>query len=203
MGYTTGESALKDTIRAARQQLRTPFSEQYRVFLHGQAPGGDDKALAELRRMAKAAPVRQGQDIGSVGAAVGNAEPNSMCYRGKEMRHLVQSDRVAIEAALRLGEAKFGNVLSLTGPKEFQERAAPTAAESGIKVTLYDMKLDAVREQRGTELASERAKKAQHRELGGKFVEDQRRAKQEKPEAPKPGERASPTPAAKDKGPER
>lgn len=229
MGFMTGESALKDAIRAERQQLRTPVSEQYRVFLHGQAQGGDDKALAELRRMAKAAPVRPGQDIGSIGAGVGNAEPNSMFYRGKEMRHLVhkngdvlytlggraiiqdngdkllmlQTDRVAIEAALRLGEAKFGNVLALTGPKEFQERAARIAAEAGIKVTFYDKNLEAIREQRGAELASERAKKAQHRDLGSKFVGDQRRAKVEKPEAPKPGERPSPAPAPKEKGPER
>lgn len=229
MGYMTGESTLKDAIRAERQQLRTPVSEQYRAFLHGQAQGGDDKALAELRRVAKAAPVRPGQDIGSIGAGVGNTEPNSMIYRGKEMRHLIhkngdvvytlggraiiqdngdkllmlQTDRVAIEAALRLGEAKFGKVLALTGPKDFQERAARIAAESGIKVTFYDKNLEAIREQRAAELASERAKKTLHRELGSKFVEDQGRAKQEKPEAPKPAERPSPAPVPKDRAPER
>lgn len=229
MGFVTGESALKEAIKAERHRFRAPVSEQYRVFLHGRAQSGDDQALAELRRMAATVKTRPQPEVGSIGPAFGNHEPNAMFYRGKEMRHLVQkngdvvytlagraiiqdngdkllmlqTDRVAIEAALRLGQAKFGDVLILTGPKDFQERAARIAAEAGIKISFDDRELEAVRQQRASELASERAKRETHRDLGSKFIEEQRRAKPTTPEAPKPGERPSPAPERKDKGPER
>jgi hypothetical protein len=229
MGFVTGENALKEAIRHERHQFRAPVSEQYRVFLHGQAKTGDEKALAELRRMSSTAPTLTRPDVGTIAAAFGDKEPNSMIYRGKEMRHIVhkngdvvyslagraiiqdngdkllllQIDRVAIEAALRLGQAKYGDVLKLSGSKEFQEQAARIAAEAGIKVTFYEKKTEVIREQRAAELASERAKKEQHRELGSKFVEDQRRAKPATPDAAQPGQRPSPSSERKDKGPER
>lgn len=202
MGFVTGENALKEAIRVERAQFRAPISEQYRGFLRERAQGGRDDALAELRRMVPAIRTVS-SELGSIGPVAAQNEPNSMIYRGKEMRHVVhsngdviyslsgraiiqdkgdklvvlQNDRAAIEAALRLGQAKYGDVLVLTGPKDFQERAAVIAAEGGMKISFTDKGLEAIRQHRASELASERATRETHRELGGRFVDEQRSAK--------------------------
>lgn len=229
MRFVTGESALKEAIKAERHQFRAPVIEQYRIFLHGRAQSGDEQALAELRRMAETARTLPQPEVGTIGQVFGGSEPNAMIYRGKEMRHLVhnngdvvytlagraiiqdngdklvmlQTDRVSIEAALQLGRAKFGDVLVLTGPKDFQERAARIAAEAGIKVSFDDRKLEAIRQQRASELASERAKRETHRDLGSKLVEEQRRTKPAAPKDDKTAERPLPKLDRSDKGPER
>ena len=117
---------------------------------------------------------------------------------------MLQTDRLAIEAALRLANAKFGDVLILTGPKDFQERAARIAAEAGVPVMFQDRNLEDIRQQRASELASERAWRAEHRELGSKFIEGPRRAKPGKPEIPRTTvERPVPGSDRSDKDPER
>jgi hypothetical protein len=161
MTFVTGETALKDAIKVERAQFRAPVSEQYRGFLRESAQGGSNDALAELRRMALADKIVPG-NLSSIGPVRVRSDPNSMIYRRKEMRHVVhsngdvvytlsgraiiqdkgeklvvlQNDRGAIEAALRLGQAKYGDVLVLTGPKDFQGRAAVIAAEAGLNISL-------------------------------------------------------------------
>jgi predicted transcriptional regulator len=228
MGFVTGESALKDAIKVERAQFRAPTSEQYRGFLRERAQGGSNDALAELRRMAKANKMVPG-DLGSIGSVRTQDEPNSMIYRGKEMRYIVhnngdvvytlsgraiiqdkgdklvllQNDRAAIEAALRLGEAKYGNVLMLTGPKDFQERAAVIAAEAGMSISFTDKRVEAVRQHRASELASERATRQTHRELGGRFVDEQRGGAATTRESVKKIDTPEPERSRSDKGPER
>jgi electron transfer flavoprotein alpha/beta subunit len=118
---------------------------------------------------------------------------------------MLQTDRLAIETALRLAHAKFGDVLTLTGPREFQDRTARIAAEANIQVTFQDRRLEQIRQHRASERASERAQRAEHRELGDKFIEQQRRPVPAAPAAPKKIEQPAPGPDKKDKdrGPER
>lgn len=229
MEFVTAESALKSVVRAERQQLRAPVTEQYKIFLHGRAQTSDDQALAELRRMSTARLGRDRPEVGSIAPADRQAEPNAMFYRGKEVRYLVhqngdvvyalagraiiqdkgdkllmlQTDRLAIETALRLANAKFGDVLILRGPKEFQERAARIAAEAVVQVTFQNSKLEKIRQQRALELASERAKRAEHQELGRKFIEGQLRGQPSAPTALKNVERPTFNPDKNDKGPDR
>jgi hypothetical protein len=192
IAHVVAERNLSDEIRAERQQLRTPISDQYRTFLHTLAKTGGSQALAELRRMAKLGPPRGPQEGGSISPISLRPETNGIFYRGKDVRFrvymngdvvyslggraiiedrgaklmMLQTDRFAIEAGLRLAEAKFGSVIILAGPKEFQERAALVAAEAGVKVTFQNKKLEKIRENRAAELTSERARKTDHRELG-------------------------------------
>jgi hypothetical protein len=231
MEYVTAENALKNSVRVERERFRAPVTEQYKTYLHGRASEGDDQALAELRRMSVATPGGAMAEVGSIAPAGGGAELNAMFYRGKEVRYLVhkngdvvyslagraiiqdtgdkllmlQTDRLAIETALRLAHAKFGDVLTLTGPREFQDRTARIAAEANIQVTFQDRRLEQIRQHRVSELASERAQRAEHRELGGKFIEQQRRPVPAAPAAPKKIEQHAPSPDKKDKdrGPER
>lgn len=227
MAFVTGESALKEAIKIERNRFRAPVSEQYREFLRDRAQGGNDQALIELRRLVPGN--RAVLDAGTIGPVSGQAEPNSMIYRGKEMRHIVhnngdvvytlsgraiiqdkgdklvmlQNDRTAIEAALRLGQAKYGDVLVLTGPKDFQERAALVAAEAGINVSFTDKKVDAIRQHRASELASDRALRQTHRELGERFVDEQRNSRTSPTSPNKKVDRAEPERDRSTKGPER
>lgn len=230
MQLVTAESALKVAVRAERERFRAPVSEQYKTYLHGRASEGDDQALAELRKMSAATPGPDRPEVGSIAPAGGSTEPNAMFYRGKQVRYLVhrngdvvyslagraiiqdkgdkllmlQTDRLAIETALRLAHAKFGDVLTVSGPRDFQERTARIAVEAGVQVTFQDRKLEEIRQNHASELASERAKRAEHRELGSKFIDQQRRPVPVALDAPKKIELPAvvPSPKDKDKGPE-
>jgi hypothetical protein len=203
MTYVAAEQTLSADIRAERQQLRTPVSDQYRTFLHALAETGNADALAELRRMARAGTQRSAHEGGSISAHALHPEANGIFYRGKDMKFrvhmngdvvyslggraiiedrgsklmMLQTDRFAIEAGLRLAEAKFGSIIILSGPKDYQERAALVAAEAGVKVTFENKRLESIRGQHAAELASERARKAENRELGREFVTAQRTSK--------------------------
>lgn len=229
MQFVTAESALKAAVRAERERFRAPISEQYKTYLHGLASEGDDQALAELRKMSSATSYQDLPEVGSIAPVGGGTEPNAVFYRGKQVRYLVhrngdvvyslagraiiqdkgdkllmlQTDRLAIETALRLAHVKFGDVLTVSGPRDFQERTARIAAEAGVQVTFQDHKLEKIRQHSASELASERAKRAEHRELGSKFIDQQRRSSPTAPEVPKKIEAATPGPEGKDKGRDR
>jgi len=177
--------------------------------------------LTELRRMARPGMQRGAHEGGSISAHAQNPEANSIFYRGNDMKFrvhmngdvvyslggraiiedrgsklmMLQTDRFAIEAGLRLAEAKFGSIIILSGPKDYQERTAIVAAEAGVKVTFENKRLESMREQRAAELASERARKADNRELGREFVAGQRTLKPTEPPSTAIGS-TKPTPAA-------
>lgn len=208
--FMIAETALKTAFRAERAKFRAPISEQYQTFLQGRAQAGEAAALIELRRMTKSAPRRANPAVGYIGPAGAQDEPNGLFYRGKQVRYLVhqngdvvyslagraiildkgdkllmlQSDRQAVEMALRLAHERFGGVLTLSGPADFQERAACIAAESGLHVTFENKRAERIRQARASELASERAKRVEHREAGSQFVES--RAKARPPELQQP-----------------
>ncbi|MEF2270584.1 LPD7 domain-containing protein [Janthinobacterium sp. LS2A] len=112
---------------------------------------------------------------------------------------MLQTDRMAIETALRLAHAKFGDVLTVSAPKDFQERTACIAAEAGVQITFQNRKLEEIRQRQASELASERTKRAEQRELGGKFIDQQRRPAPAAPEVPKNIAPSEPVPSIKDK----
>lgn len=195
MAYVAAERDLEAKIRIERNQLSTPVSEQYREFLRDLAETGHGPALVELQRMAKHTPAREPFTGGSITAAEGHREENGIFYRGRDVKFrvhmngdvvytlggraiiedrgsmlmMLQTDRFAVEAGLRLAEAKFGNIMIVSGPKEFRERSAIVAAEAGIKVTFQDKGLEKIREHRAAVIASERAQQAHHRKLGREY----------------------------------
>lgn len=196
--YVLADTALRASFRAERAQFRAPVSEQYRTFLQGRAQAGKDAALRELRRMTTAAPERASPAVGCIAPAGPQSEPNALFYGGKEVRYqvhqngdvvyslagraiiqdkgdkllMLQTDRQAVEMALRLAHAKFGGVLTLSDPAEFKERAARIAAENGLQVRFENKRIEQIRQDRASELASERAKRAEHRDIGSQFIEN-------------------------------
>jgi hypothetical protein len=70
---------------------------------------------------------------------------------------VLQTDRAAIEAALRLAQAKFGPALKLQGPVEMQREAAKVAAEAGMYVEFSDNSLNDIVRARRVQLIGDRA----------------------------------------------
>jgi hypothetical protein len=70
---------------------------------------------------------------------------------------VLQTDRAAIEAALRLAQAKFGPVLKLQGPAQIQREAAKVAADAGLYVEFSDNALNDIMQARRIELIADRA----------------------------------------------
>ncbi|KWF37421.1 LPD7 domain-containing protein [Burkholderia pseudomultivorans] len=179
------EKALRASIEAERAELkeraRMPLDERYRAFLKDRAQAGDDRALAELQRLR---PIDQyGDDpLRARIHAARQLEANAIIYRSSAITHEVErngdvtykrngaamlvdegrsvrlwdSDRDAIETALRLAQQKFGNTLALSGPEEFQLAAARVAADIGLMVRFEDPALDAVMTDRRREIERER-----------------------------------------------
>jgi Large polyvalent protein-associated domain 7 len=75
---------------------------------------------------------------------------------GRAVR-VLQTDRAAIEAALRLSQATFGIVLKLHGPTTMQREAARVAAEAGLYVEFSDNSLNDIMQARRVELIADRA----------------------------------------------
>lgn len=70
---------------------------------------------------------------------------------------VLKTNPAAIEAALRLSQAKFGPVLKLQGPVEMQREAARVAAEAGLYVEFSDNSLNDIMQARRVELIKDRA----------------------------------------------
>ena len=75
---------------------------------------------------------------------------------GRAVR-VLQTDRAAIEAALRLAQAKFGPMLRLQGPAHMQLEAAIVAAEAGLYVEFSERSLNDIMQARRVELITVRA----------------------------------------------
>jgi hypothetical protein len=155
-------------------------------FLQVKAQVGDTRALAELRRLlpSPSESPKEGENwILPAGNTPGQMERNEIIYRAPRLtfevhasgdvtyRHdgrsvvrdqgpsvrVLKTDREAIESGLRLAQAKFGNVLKLEGPVEFQREAAKVAAEAGLYIEFADDTLNQVMQARRAELVAERA----------------------------------------------
>jgi hypothetical protein len=183
MEYVRAQDTLRSAIRMERARFRSPLAEQYRRFLQERAQAGEAAALAELRRRSAGPPIRHAPVIGHILPVSERGEPNALIYRGRQLRHrvqqdgdviyslagraviqdkgssvmLLQTDRMTIEAALRLAQAKFGDQLKLSGSAEFQERAALIAAEAGLTVRFDNQHAEEVRQRRAVEMTSVRA----------------------------------------------
>lgn len=87
---------------------------------------------------------------------------------------MIQQDKDAIETGLRLAMQKFGSKLTLSGPKEFQEKAAMVAANAGMKIEFSDPSLNKIVVDRRAEIEGARAQEAEMRKLGQAFQAGER-----------------------------
>lgn len=211
MEKLTKEAALRaqlDQLKVERTQIRDaqrrPSSEQYREYLAERAQGGDELALAELRRQKDAPADKANEAAAQIAPAerqpIKEREPihraEAMTYQvhrngdvtyqraGRDVLRdqgrsvqMLQTDDKTIETGLRLAQQKFGRQLALSGPKEFQERAARIAADAGLKVEFTDQNLNRIMRERTAELAAEKARDQEARKLAQEFAKQREEGK--------------------------
>lgn len=157
---------------ALRVQYGDVASPTFAAYLRTRAQKGDDAALAELRRIqpdvhqAGSLPFCDGAN--EIRPVMGSAQRNEILYRqpaltwvvhdngnvtyrfagrdvvrdqGRSIRVLDVSPE-AIEAALRLAQAKYGNTLALAGSPDYQVAAARVAADACLPVEFTDERLN-------------------------------------------------------------
>lgn len=191
----------RDQLKAAQ---RAPVMEQYRDFLAGKAQAGDEQALAELRRQTPEKTERVTENNakieGGEAPAKQEREPihraQAITYQvhrngdvtyqraGRDVLRdegrsvqMLQTDDKTIETGLRLAQQKFGRKLALSGPQEFQEKAARIAAEAGLRVEFTDARLNSIMRERTAELAAEKARDQEARKAGQEFAKQREAGK--------------------------
>lgn len=159
------EAALSRAITAERKTLRASKPSQedrYLAYLAARGQRGDHSALFEPQRLRPQEPSEDLRRLTMWPARP--VQPNAILYDGPVITHQVQrngdveylrngdallvdqgasvrlwqNDQDAIEIALRLAQQKFGPVLELTGPLEFQMEAARVAADARLKLEFAD-----------------------------------------------------------------
>jgi hypothetical protein len=110
---------------------------------------------------------------------------------GRTLR-LWDSEREAIELALRFAQQKFGSTLSLTGPQDFQAAAARAAAELRVHVVFEQPELEHIRQLRRAELDAEaQERRTAQREREG-WERDELRDVVRNPQPPAEGDLSRP-----------
>lgn len=202
------EAALRERVAIEREKMKAeqkkPAREQYREFLTDKAQGGDEQALAELRRMRPEPAEKEKETDALVKPAERQTEQDrapiqraqaityqvsrngDVTYKraGREVLRdagrnvqMLQQDAQTIETGLRLAQQKFGSKLALSGPQDFQEKAARIAAEAGLKVEFTDQRLNKIMQDRRTELDAEKVRQGEARKLAQDFAKEQTQEK--------------------------
>lgn len=177
------EVALRETIKSEREHLKAqkkPMREQYRDYLVERSQKGDQKALAELRRMrfeppkketitTRVIPVEQ-QTIEEVpiyrdqaityqvhhnGDVTYQRDGTDMLRDQGRAVTMLKEDTQTIVTGLRLAQLKFGKDIKLLGSSEFQEKVARVAAEQNITIEFSEEHLNKIMDHRCAELAAE------------------------------------------------
>ncbi|KGX18046.1 LPD7 domain-containing protein [Burkholderia pseudomallei] len=177
------EMRLSAAIAAERDELKgRPGGQTFEAFLRDRAQQGDERALEELRRARRepAAPSVDGEcriypaglpaqrneilfdvpaftwEVSSNGDVVYRRDDVDTLRDEGDAIQVLQFDRAAIEAGLRLAQGKFGRTLELAGGEASRREAAKVAAEAGIYVEFSDPALNDVMNVRRAELVASR-----------------------------------------------
>lgn len=211
--------AIKTEREQLKAEQRRPATEQYREFLADKAQAGDERALSELRRMktepaekakdmdaaikpADRPPIQEREPIHRAPAITHQVHRNGdVTYQrdGRDMLrdsgkavYMVQTDKQTIETGLRLAQQKFGSKLALSGPQDFQEKAARVAAEASLKVEFTDQRLNKIMQDRRAEIEGEKAREIEARKLAQDFAKQRDQDKQGKTKEAEPAPRQGP-----------
>lgn len=182
MERITQELEVKAEFEAIREVIKIEqkehYFEQYRLFLEGYAKQGDEVAKAEVLRLVESRlKLKHEQNSILTTGSVKQLNPaafnlkfeinrgglvtykirgvNVIKDTGKRV-DLLETDALTVETALKLAQAKFGNKLTLSGPREFQERAALIAAQKGLLVEFTDPSINQIMHKHKMDLQIER-----------------------------------------------
>lgn len=177
------EMQLSAAISAERAELSArPGTPTFEAFLRDVAQQGDERALQELRRARREPPAPAAEGDNRIRPATHDGQPNAILFSGPAFTwdvspngdvvyrredvdvlrdegnavQVLQFDRDAIEAGLRLAQGRFGRTLDVAGGEAFRQEAAKVAAEAGIYVEFSDAGLNDIMNARRAEMIASR-----------------------------------------------
>jgi hypothetical protein len=164
--------AIEHERAALKAQFGPSSGPSFTDWLRKRAEQGDERALEELRRTARPEPADtadgEGFSVIRPTASGPDTEHNAIIFRSSGLSwsvdergtvtyrqdgrdfvrdrgasvQVLQVDRSAIEAGLRLAQSKFGRTLELTGDDANQLAAARVAVDAGLRVQFSDARLN-------------------------------------------------------------
>lgn len=174
------EDFSKGTASLAERTKRQSFNE----WLQSQAKAGDTEALAALRardmkrerhgntltsERDQVKPVGVNlENVTKSGTVIFRNASTSIRDDGERLKVAKGSGKEALETALQLAIAKYGNRIKVNGSAEFKERIAQVAALSKLKVSFDDAALEKRRQfLLATQQTQEKANVARHTQPTG------------------------------------
>ncbi|MFM0632709.1 LPD7 domain-containing protein [Paraburkholderia xenovorans] len=149
------ERALHELRRMQQIRLRTKRADDKRAVIFSTPSRGVERAAAHDRNEI----IYAGPSITYEVRASGEVDYRKdgvafLVDEGRTLR-LWDSEREAVEIALRFAQQKFGSTLSLSGPDDFQAAAARVAADTRIRIVFEQPELESIRQVRVAELDAE------------------------------------------------
>ncbi|KAE8754235.1 relaxase/mobilization nuclease domain-containing protein [Paraburkholderia madseniana] len=149
------ERALRELRRMQQIRLRTKRADDARAVIFSalshavKPPAAHDRNEIIYAGPAITYEVRAGGEVDYRKEGVA-----FLVDEGRTLR-LWDSEREAIEIALRFAQQKFGSTLSLSGPEPFQAAAARVAADTRMRIVFDQPELESIRQVRLAELDAE------------------------------------------------
>ncbi|MFM0514316.1 LPD7 domain-containing protein [Paraburkholderia sp. RL17-373-BIF-A] len=149
------ERALRELRRMQQIRLRTKRADDERAVIFSKPSHAVERSTAHDRNEL----IYAGPSITYEVRASGEVDYRKdgaafLVDEGRTLR-LWDSEREAIEIALRFAQQKFGTTLSLSGPEAFQDAAARVAADTRMRIVFDQPHLESIRLVRLAELDAE------------------------------------------------
>jgi hypothetical protein len=149
------ERALRELRRMQQIRLRTKLADDERAVIFSKPSHAVERSTAHDRNEL----IYAGPSITYEVRASGEVDYRKdgaafLVDEGRTLR-LWDSEREAIEIALRFAQQKFGTTLSLSGPEAFQDAAARVAADTRMRIVFDQPHLESIRLVRLAELDAE------------------------------------------------
>jgi hypothetical protein len=149
------EPALRELRRMQQIRLRTKRADDERAVIFSTPSRAVERPAAHDRNEI----IYAGPSITYEVRASGEVDYRKdgvafLVDEGRTLR-LWDSEREAIEIALRFAQQKFGSTLSLSGPDDFQAAAARVAADTRMRIVFEQPELESIRQVRVAELDAE------------------------------------------------
>ncbi|WP_244141728.1 LPD7 domain-containing protein [Robbsia andropogonis] len=166
--------AIAQERAALKERFPSAQGPSFAQFLRTRADQGDEQALGELRRTTPVVQPEADAAFNVIRADQGRPpEYNAIIFRAPDLTwsvderghvtycqdgldvvrdrgadvQVLQVNRGAIEAGLRLAQSKFGHTLALCGNEAYQLAAAQVAVEAGLRVRFSDTRLNQAMDQ--------------------------------------------------------
>jgi hypothetical protein len=149
------ERALRELRRMQQIRLRTKLADDERAVIFSKPSHAVERSTAHDRNELIYAGPSITYEVRASGEVDYRKDGAAFLVDEGRTWRLWDSEREAIEIALRFAQQKFGTTLSLSGPEAFQDAAARVAADTRMRIVFDQPHLESIRLVRLAELDAE------------------------------------------------